>query len=978
MATATNAPGGPCSAPGCPCPRFEAELPSTQYLFNSPCASCNQQWIAHSPEVPPAIPTPAQPNTVTTMPWQPPLPPPQGTANDRRTEHARQTFSTNSAFSANSSSRGHRQRGYPSAFQAAPVSHGSSSRHSGGTGTATRTYQVALLPYGPCNTTEADALDRELGRIGGLYEPRIFKNKIASFTRHLEKHKLLFEISITGTLREEIWKEFNNSVVRHCQENHLQMNPHKFPLRLHITTYDDLQFWVLQPGNQPRGEHGQLLKDAKLVAYEFTLAKLDSISSLMKNPLSSTPLLWLAGKARVDGPIYPGNTVMHPCFVDRALIGVRLIDMEEEPEDDGRRRTADCIKNHCASNEPEDDYQLLNDPMPSTPPPTTPFLRSDSSTFTDSVFSGLSTANSTRRANPFSRQDSPTPSTSADLLPPLLSHTRAPVPAPSPILVLDPAPVPPLTALPRISIASVSASAPLPIADTMTHKDWMRHLDGTIQRTTTRSLSILAPTEASGGKAFLDCLISHYGGTPASTPVPVDGDPVPVASEVLTWNFYVLPGGVRVIRIGQGIGEGVDKAILTKAIELCFSTSEADWREIGCAHHKTWAVTTNRLNSSREATLKTLGTLSAAYLCWFKTLPPVISPWMILLAALGLEDLQDLPKIFNIAVLQAQDPELAESLLAWPTDFNTRPNFAPTSTCSQLISTHLQGVNLREVRQAFDNQDREEWLDLTNRLYSEALFSTSIELKTCRALHAFREGFNLCLTTQVKLGDTFKGVEQAQKLFAEMSTSILRTPQQVINAVRIIDPATDTTSEAFGGGVPAQGVNAEHQNLFSIFFARYLRGFGYPVRLDGMQPEDDLYTDTIREAPTATSALFRCQRILKLATGGKTIPVTPSGADWELTVSLGFPQHTYLTIDQVRFIRRLPARAGTNSDTDLTLEDTTALLSFRSCFSEMQIIATPALLASLRQPIPDSDSAFTPFDLLIHPCIVMGDGFTQI
>lgn len=120
-----------------------------------------------------------------------------------------------------------------------------------------------------------------------------------------------------------------------------------------------------------------------------------------------------------------------------------------------------------------------------------------------------------------------------------------------------------------------------------------------------------------------------------------------------------------------------------------------------------------------------------------------------------------------------------------------------------------------------------------------------------------------------------------------MGSSVIRSAQQVIQKINIIDPGADDADDSSILDLdvdvsPACGFGPDLQQKFRERFERYLQGAGHPPRLSDMAPSDDIITDAMRSSPSATDPLFRVKRLMRLATGGIFIPQ----GDWTLNVSL--------------------------------------------------------------------------------------------
>ncbi|KAG6852690.1 hypothetical protein C0991_009876 [Blastosporella zonata] len=695
---------------------------------------------------------------------------------------------------------------------------------------------------------------------------------------------------------------FHNALVQQCIDKGLTVGSiaDQFSLAKDPTHPSKSLFRLLKGGN--RISNSQKLNDAGIEHYAFHASNLGKVATAIPNPESKIPLLFFAPRCRLDGPISQATAdIVHPCFAERVMHGFISANQDETqhtvncydecPKEDSEanntEESSSMLVGGAAApltplfipSSPEDNYEDVSRdddnflpaasssqffdwtspdpaqprhstssnfsgpaPIPLTPPPITPFanltpLSTDMlPAFTIAALHGLA---------PFQRDLSPleTPLASAEMQSLLLESAQARLPPSQ-----TPAPSHPSSTLFQFQSNSAAptppppASASLPSTHNMHESPEAEIADEELTEVTVarwalqvyrsvnaikrreRALDIEASTEPAAASVLFDALLAHYNNTEFSTPDGVK----------FGWVFSNLIAGVRVLKIDLGL-----------------------WRQVGSNGAFTLEILSNRCNAEQQAIAKAFGSLCALHMVWFWTLPPCISPWLIMVAAHGVDNLPPLSQIFTRHFLESYDQSLAEDIARWPSTYSLDIDLSPGSPCGSLIATHLDVQPSIIQRNAASN-----WDEYTQMLYGKILFGTAHDIVECHVITAFCQGFNLPVTTNKTLSQTFQNLQEARHLIGLMSQSCLRNAQQVISKIILIaSNSQDDNDETIVGMdvTNSHTFNADLRTKFHDRFARYLRGVGLPPV---SSPYANLITDDMRQSSSAADPLYRVKALL--------------------------------------------------------------------------------------------------------------------
>ncbi|KAG1719425.1 hypothetical protein EDD22DRAFT_963250 [Suillus occidentalis] len=362
----------------------------------------------------------------------------------------------------------------------------------------------------------------------------------------------------------------------------------------------------------------------------------------------------------------------------------------------------------------------------------------------------------------------------------------------------------------------------------------------------------------------------------------------------------------RTYKVGEGLGEGVERSVLAQAVQK--STSELS----------TWMET---MDGFKSVSTLPFGVLDPKMACKLKTHG--------LLCALHIFALGQPP-------VPMLGPEAAQALSAIPSNHNSPLDLSPTGPLASLLATYLM---IQPVQLTQDMLPARRF-ELQQQLRAGVLLGcpSAFTLDVPQEILAFSEGFDAYVSDEIpSLASAI--------LITELYQQHLSSPTQLIQRLEF---EVAQISESDSGHARGPIIDADTEAAFILRFTRYLRGVGHPKHpaVKEYVSQEQLCADE----ESTTSIMLRCKQFMLQISGSCILPANPK-QNFCVHFTKGLPQ---------KYAHSKPLGAGAD------WEPATYPMHFQTCSYRVNIPLTKAIVSSLADPIPDDDDTVTDFDLWIH------------
>ncbi|KAG1767573.1 hypothetical protein EDD22DRAFT_950020 [Suillus occidentalis] len=862
---------------------------------------CGKGWLAHANlRAPPST----QRCTVNTTPhpaassadeipveaWAPPPAPIAGSANDRRVAsyrshapHRMGITSNGSPFVANTTTGGNTRyvgnttsRCWPSG----PFLQSSRRSQNVHTMCDSITFKVVLIPY----------------PLPDLY-------------RHLDSHHLVIETTVTvgdSVILDQLNSQINTHFLSHniCFPSLLYEDHQPTGSSL---KYEKLNWVILELGKLSADQNTQLLKMALFTSRDITGSALSvlmrKIGMTMKNPIDDVPLLFIAPRfgtlrGTIASESHAADTAVHPCFAARVM---DTFFTEAIPEPSREPRCLSSCPSQFDDQSDSDDDSLSMDiselivHQNSAPSSSSALLTVPTRTpIVTRPFGSRPT--SVRREAP-----------SRSSMHVTRSLTRRPIGLSNRVS-------PPSTLASAVTIDLTSNDTPV----FSSIIDWANYVQAHGPRETSTiipwrvkalnvelgALALIAFIEAQHSRTVVDLSGEKYQGTQIGFTPENDGSDMNLSSLFMADCTF---------KVGEGIGLGVERAVISRAIKIVLD------------EHYMWQVTNNEgfrcpsiipfaSDSGRLICFKTHGTLCALHIFRLHLPPMPCSPFLLCYAIWGFNALID------PAFIQKLAPDTAASLAALPLDPTQPLDYSLAGPLSPLLATYS---NIQPM-QLPANISVEQHMELIGQVYANTLLGCPprAALDMLKELYYFCQGFDVTFSNDAaSFCNTLK--PSAKDLLCLLYDQCITSPSQVIERLEF-----EVALVSQPDGTEADVVDSDTENAFILRLTRYLRGKGHPNHplISECVPESERNSQEgsttfrakiifqFREEPAYATHI--CQACLELMIAGRFVPLLP--------------------------------------------------VQFQTCTYRVCVPVTSALMAALAGEIPEDDDIVTPFGLWAH------------
>ncbi|KAJ7572918.1 hypothetical protein C8J56DRAFT_534840 [Mycena floridula] len=942
----------PPNHPRCGRGFIAAFLPAT---IHSIC-ECGIGYLAHAPRNSTSSTVPSTVATSSIPQWNSPLNTNSST-NTTRVQHAAgSSAAPASVWGIQNVQRGsrHTTRGGSTAFSGRTVVQ---AKDKGGP----REAVLWIMPWPARAMIQTEHLEGDQLALENVREDmRLISNRKEALSDALKSHHLVIPITFNGGPDDSLWSHIHQVLFQHFLAHDirfLQAGP------ANPATYEHCP-WQIAGYNNNKPPGVRVLKPSDLSGHQITRTALKSARYSFPNPVPGPPIvIILVPKSPLIGRV--DDTVnVHRCFVDRVMDGLQTVDCNEEKQGWG------CWANDCiVISESNSQGSNITLPFLSAPAPSpSASLSSTAIPFSNSslpapsaVSAAFTSVSRSLAASMFSDPSSSGSSSSASRSSPVtFAATSSPAVASSFSTVASGPSDPDRSRMqssqpsssPSISSISSSASRSLPVASSSfstvsvpsdpdrssmrsvvlstTASQWRTSLTlvvpSNIRHTTTISMTGEDTAVSDAAEALIRQIYAHHSG---STPNNVPG------IRVNTFMFENLLVGRRSFRIGEGVGHGPERDILTKAIEKIVGRDDGLWRHTrsGC-HVPVFRSSSQPLPAERASWYKTAGTIYAAHSAWLGTTPSKISPFLAALTMMPLGDLLDLRFIQKI------DPGIAEDLEPWPLDRNLTREELSADRMRNLIDNYLpSNVDNLELLNA-DANDR---IGYVLQIHAMILVGASeyINLHNHPVIQAFKQGLDHKLTHRSSFIQSFGvTVDDQKRVLAMLNYKTAISPSSILDVINVRQDASDSAA-IVGLQEALEGEELSLATCFQMHLARWLRSTGAPI---------NIYTTDTARTSLATCPNYRAQRLLYMATASDMMP----------------PEGTHITFHLVGSLEGLVWTPSQNP----TDQDPISILKFSTCGRQVFVLCTAILESILRSEFPLDDHAFTRFDMLMFSSLM--------
>ncbi|KAF7426063.1 hypothetical protein PC9H_008428 [Pleurotus ostreatus] len=384
--------------------------------------------------------------------------------------------------------------------------------------------------------------------------------------------------------------------------------------------------------------------------------------------------------------------------------------------------------------------------------------------------------------------------------------------------------------------------------------------------------------------------------------------------------------------VGEGIGSGPERAVLSRAIEIA-SSDVAYWQQ-GVGHSSLYQSmllfpSTDSIQT-RRTTFATHGFLCLIHMLNIPAAPFPIHPLLLYLVIDG-----HMAFTIDLPFLQEIDEDLVKTLRPW-TSWDRRssqPLHGQTTELHGLLAACEIPTNCLT-----DNMGDSELDGIERSMLSYLLFGSK-DISHHPDYLAFCHGFNLKISRDVSVLDTF--IWSSKGLLAYLYNRRLISPDMLSEHLELgrqtcIDSHTAATSDQRNIG-----------KRFIEHLRRYLLGVGH-VEHDWTQP----FLDVTDVAAKKHDLLLRSHLLLATLTGSNKIPTADN---WSLTFNISYKP----------FLDTLEVKMP-------------PLMSIHACFHSADVIVDSSFRKILLDALPSNPRQATAFDAWLHLQLIGPDTFEMV
>ncbi|KIK92655.1 hypothetical protein PAXRUDRAFT_26642 [Paxillus rubicundulus Ve08.2h10] len=476
-------------------------------------------------------------------------------------------------------------------------------------------------------------------------------------------HHLLIDTSLPTSGDRIVLHELNQCITSHLATYAICFPPSPFgdngATQDNPNEYEKAEWVLLQLGRLTCDSVSQPLKVAMLMTWQLTtatiIANINKVSKTMKNPLNDTPLLLAAPRFRkLTGPINV-RAAIHSCFASQVMDGFFTMSFPEETQN------PQCFST-CLSYATEQHIHDLMD------------VDDDDNEFNTSISSTITHINAAvSTPGPLPLTSSPTPMSFMQMLPISTSQNQ--------------------------HASDSGARDDTSLATSCHHIHFTRSAARTLQSQTVPSELLVHSTVADWMGYVQDQAIPECNAHP--NPWRGEGQTVGDVADLLAMFIYYkfgkvsiqmssLPTGLtlglfmknRTYKVGRGLGEGVEWAVLAEAVNR--STNDlSTWVQTTDVFKVLSVLPFGVLDPKAEARLRAHGLLCALHISALGQPPLPCSPFLIAYCLGAFELILDHSFVMHLT------PDVGAALSAIPADHNNNLDLSATGCIAALLATYL-------------------------------------------------------------------------------------------------------------------------------------------------------------------------------------------------------------------------------------------------------------------------------------------------
>ncbi|KAJ8690698.1 hypothetical protein PTI98_012104 [Pleurotus ostreatus] len=763
-------------------------------------------------------------------------------------------------------------------------------------------------------------------------------HEIATLQETLQEHNLVLTVEVSAD--GPIHVAFNQQIEDFCISNQFTLKPRPNPKQTLSSTSVANYNWTFYVPLRRTANHSRNFGARILTADTFTLATLRRapFGKNVANHISPRVFVFIAPNFdHLWGPL-PGADGIHRCFYKKVMVFLPPFQ-----DDDDK---AICIQGCPGGQIPGSNdvastsnlgFDVYHSGSDSEPP------------FPSEIFSSRSTTLPTPSTNlsssTLATTASPTAGTSSTR--PLLVHSRSPSlelvdvicrPARRPRVGSPSNSVIAVPVSQSQSIPSVPSRLPAPVpfdrVDGMFVEAWVERVrDALPPGVGGPELCIWGPDVDTCAKALVFLIMWHFR------------DPPLLRSQWDDMLSQNCPGAQcklvplsaflshrRSFGVGEGIGSGPERAVLSRAIEIA-SSDVAYWQR-GVGHSSLYQSmllfpSTDGIQT-RHTTFSTHGFLCFIHMLNIPAAPFPVHPLLLHLAIDG-----RMAFTIDLPFLQEIDEDLVKTLRPWTTwdRCSSQPLHGQSTELHGLLSACEIPTNCLT-----DNMGDSELDGIERSLLCYLLFGSK-DVSHHPDYLAFCNGFNLQISDDLSVLDTF--VWSSKGLLAYLYNRRLDSPDTLFKHLEL------GRQTCLGSHTTATTNQCDIGKRFMDHLQRYISGVGH-VEHHWTRPflvETDV-------AAKKHDLLLRSRLLLATLTGSNKIPTADN---WSLTFNM-----SYQPFVDILHIKMPP------------------LMRIHACFLSADVIVDSSLRKILLDPLPSNPRQATAFDAWLHLQLIGPDTFELV